>query len=164
MLEDLGNLGDFIGGLAVVVTLLYLAVQLRQNTAQLRESSTLAKVQAGDIAFRSFSDWRAKIVCHADVADIYARGLRDLGALQSAERLRFHLLASELFYILFTSVRRIEALSGNDMEVAIANLNIEASLRSPGIVEWWRLNRHDYPEDFASLIDGHVRAAAPEAG
>ncbi len=46
MLEALGNLGDFIGGIAVVVTLLYLAVQVRQNTTQLRESSTLARVGA----------------------------------------------------------------------------------------------------------------------
>ena len=33
MLDVLGNLGDFIGGIAVVVTLLYLALQVRQNTA-----------------------------------------------------------------------------------------------------------------------------------
>ncbi len=39
MLEALGNLGDFIGGLAVVVTLAYLAVQIRQNTKALRTAS-----------------------------------------------------------------------------------------------------------------------------
>ena len=32
MLEDLGNLGDFLGGIAVIATLIYLAIQLRQNT------------------------------------------------------------------------------------------------------------------------------------
>jgi hypothetical protein len=37
-LEDLGNLGDFIGGLAVIVTLFYLAVQIRQNTRMLRSA------------------------------------------------------------------------------------------------------------------------------
>jgi hypothetical protein len=36
MLDVLGNLGDFIGGIAVVVTLLYLALQIRQNTATTR--------------------------------------------------------------------------------------------------------------------------------
>lgn len=39
MLEALGNLGDFIGGIAVVATLLYLAVQVRQNTVALRTAS-----------------------------------------------------------------------------------------------------------------------------
>ena len=32
MFETLGNLGDFIGGIAVVATLVYLALQIRQNT------------------------------------------------------------------------------------------------------------------------------------
>jgi hypothetical protein len=32
MLETLGNLGDFIGGIAVVITLIYLVMQVRQNT------------------------------------------------------------------------------------------------------------------------------------
>jgi hypothetical protein len=36
MLDELGNIGDFVGGLAVVVTLGYLALQIRQNTATTR--------------------------------------------------------------------------------------------------------------------------------
>lgn len=31
-LETLGNLGDFFGGIAVIATLIYLAVQIRANT------------------------------------------------------------------------------------------------------------------------------------
>ena len=42
-LEALGNIGDFVGGVAVVVTLLYLAVQIRQNTRQVRQSVELAR-------------------------------------------------------------------------------------------------------------------------
>jgi len=36
MLNELGNIGNFVGGLAVVVTLVYLALQIRQNTAATR--------------------------------------------------------------------------------------------------------------------------------
>lgn len=39
MIENLGNIGDFIGGIGVVVTLVYLAVQVRQNTRTVRLSS-----------------------------------------------------------------------------------------------------------------------------
>lgn len=31
MLEDLGHIGDFVGGIAVVITLVYLALQIRHN-------------------------------------------------------------------------------------------------------------------------------------
>ena len=39
MMENLGNIGDFIGGVGVVITLVYLATQIRQNTRALRLSS-----------------------------------------------------------------------------------------------------------------------------
>lgn len=39
ILDALGNLGDFIGGIGVVVTLIYLASQIRQNTTALRTAS-----------------------------------------------------------------------------------------------------------------------------
>ena len=44
MLDTLGNIGDFVGGIAVVATLIYLAVQIRQNTNSLRTASWQAIV------------------------------------------------------------------------------------------------------------------------
>ncbi len=38
-LTQLANLGEFIGGVAVVVTLVYLAAQVRQNTNAIKVSS-----------------------------------------------------------------------------------------------------------------------------
>ena len=39
MLEDLGNIGDFIGGIGVIVMLAYLAVQIRHNTRAARAAT-----------------------------------------------------------------------------------------------------------------------------
>jgi len=38
-IEDLANLGEALSGLGVVISLLYLAVQIRQNTRAIRSSS-----------------------------------------------------------------------------------------------------------------------------
>ena len=38
-LEDLGNIGEFVGAMAVVFSLIYLAIQIRQNTAAVRTAS-----------------------------------------------------------------------------------------------------------------------------
>ena len=43
MLEDLGNIGDFLGGIGVVVTLVYLAYQIRQNTDQIRQNTSTVR-------------------------------------------------------------------------------------------------------------------------
>ena len=45
-LEDLGNLGDFIGGIAVVASLIYLAFQIRRNTLAIQASTIESASQA----------------------------------------------------------------------------------------------------------------------
>lgn len=44
-LIELGALGEFLGSIAVLATLVYLAVQLRQNTRSLQNSEKLALAQ-----------------------------------------------------------------------------------------------------------------------
>jgi len=39
MIENLGNIGDLIGGVGVIATLIYLATQIRQNTRSHRMAS-----------------------------------------------------------------------------------------------------------------------------
>ena len=44
-METLGNLGDFVGGIAVVVTLIYLALQIRQNTQATKVASMVGVIE-----------------------------------------------------------------------------------------------------------------------
>ena len=45
-LTQLANLGEFIGGAAVLVTLIYLAAQVRQSTKAQRQTNEHAKADA----------------------------------------------------------------------------------------------------------------------
>lgn len=46
MIETLGSIGDFVGGIGVIATLIYLAIQIRQNTQQLDHNSQLVQASA----------------------------------------------------------------------------------------------------------------------
>jgi hypothetical protein len=46
LLNALGNIGDFVGGIGVVVTLIYLAVQIRQNNRQLETNTAATQASA----------------------------------------------------------------------------------------------------------------------
>jgi hypothetical protein len=46
VLEALGNIGELLGGIGVVVTLLYLAGQIRQDSRSLKASSGQSVLQA----------------------------------------------------------------------------------------------------------------------
>lgn len=45
-IQDLGDIGDLIGGIAVVATLIYLAAQVRQNTAMITAQTVQSSVDA----------------------------------------------------------------------------------------------------------------------
>jgi hypothetical protein len=43
-LEDLANFGEVIGSVAVVISVVYLAIQIRQNSTQINENSRIARL------------------------------------------------------------------------------------------------------------------------
>ena len=66
--EAIGAIGDFVGGIAVVATLAYLAIQIRRNTTSVRATSRL------EVA----SGWRAhnRSMLDPAVNRAYQQGLR----------------------------------------------------------------------------------------
>jgi len=54
-LQDLGDLGDFVGGVLLVVSLLYLAFQIRQNTIAQRVAAVQASVGAANDLSRALN-------------------------------------------------------------------------------------------------------------
>ena len=89
-IQDLGSIGELIAAIATVATLVYLALQIRQNTRALHH--------AAERAIREDANsWRANLIQHPEVAELYRKGLVDPGALDSIERLRFRMLLDALF-------------------------------------------------------------------
>ena len=46
-ITELGALGEFVGAIAVVATLIYLAIQVRQNTGMMRAQIYQARSDSG---------------------------------------------------------------------------------------------------------------------
>ena len=68
MLESLANIGEFVGGIAVLVTLVYLTIQIRSNTAAIQSASreNVAK------EYREI----ASLHLDTDVSKAFSEGLR----------------------------------------------------------------------------------------
>lgn len=89
-LQTLGAIGDLLGGIAVFVSLLYLAVQIRQNTRAIRSSSYH---QAAEQTWH----WCLTVAQNADLADILRR--RTAGeAIDATEQLRIGIADVALIY------------------------------------------------------------------
>ena len=80
-LNDLANMGQVIGAIAVVISLIYVALQIRQNTNAVR-SATAQSVH------EHFASWYHLIAADAELSRIVADGLRDYQLLSENERTR----------------------------------------------------------------------------
>ena len=146
MLEALGNLGDFIGGLAVIATLLYLATQVRQNT-QLLRANALATGSEARLSFNHL------LGTDPAAARVYQLGLEDFGSLSEAEQRQFlHLLRAG-----FGSYQHaFQQYEGGLIDEAAWHQDRTAAaglLSLPHIQAWWEHRKSAFVEKFAQAID-----------
>jgi hypothetical protein len=60
--DAIGAVGDFVGGLGVIVSLLYLATQVHHSARVTEENTREVGAAAREAIFGSFSRWRAMVV------------------------------------------------------------------------------------------------------
>ena len=79
---ELGAMGEFVGAIAVVATLIYLAIQVRQSKQATQENSRLARAAVSAQTYEIFAEHRRHIIDNADVAKIW----QDLGRAAGYDR------------------------------------------------------------------------------
>jgi hypothetical protein len=84
--DAIGPVGETIGAVAVIATLFYLAVQIRQTNRHVEESLRSLRLDSTRSTVESFSRYRA-LISQSDLADIYVRGIADYSALSDSERI-----------------------------------------------------------------------------
>ena len=151
-LDDLGNIGEIIAGLGVVVSLFYVGFQIKQNTRASRASSVLAT--------RQMSNEFHHILTRPGMAEIYIRGLSSYPDLEEGDRARFQSLMN-------TQFSYYESLYFNQLDVE--NRELTRRRRMPKYVvspssTWWKqmgsLHRPEFVEWLNNLANNNETADA----
>ena len=134
----IGAIGELIGALAVVITLIFLAVQLRHGSRSLDESNRLNRVGAVDRHNDTISRWRGRMMENEDLARIWLAATRD-EALTELETFRMNNL-----FVDFTNTQRSNFVRakavGEDGLAELAALSVAVEIRnSKRMLEAWRL-------------------------
>ena len=145
-LDQLGDLGDFLGGIAVIATLLYLAFQIRKQTEESRLSATR------ELAFE-FTKSSDLIATDPELSRIYLAGIRDFTSLTDDERIRLSLLFIRNFrtaeqQYLHVHHGKIDPIYFRSQKIAFIEL-----LAFPGVQTWWELSKELFEEGFRARIE-----------
>lgn len=96
-IQDLGAISEIVSAFAVVVSLVYLAIQIRQNTKQVEEHTRAVRAAALHASLSYALETRLSVSTSGDVASIYARGMENPESLDETELIRFRLLMASIF-------------------------------------------------------------------
>jgi len=90
--QDLGNIGQFISAIAVVISLTYLAYQVKQNTIQIDHNTKAAHSQGINSSISHTLEIRQAIFEDEEVLRIFYIGNSDPSSLSEEDRLRYRLI------------------------------------------------------------------------
>jgi hypothetical protein len=163
MLEDLGNIGDFLGGIGVVVTLVYLAYQIRQNTDQIRQNTSTVRASGAASQYAGMTSGAMLVAQDPDSRSVYRRGLEDYRGLTEDEKFHFQMVATVSLNPIQMALHlgREDALSQEASDEAIAT--VDYLLAYPGFLDWWSEVGQAYPAPFRRFMGERISHCHPPA-
>lgn len=146
----LGNYGEFVGAIAVVLTLGYLALQIRESRAETARASRQS-------AQRAVGDFNLRIASEESFYLLFCRGMFEPSKLREEEIFRFDLAAYSMFDMFETlhATWKRSGLTDQDWgkwEAIIANY-----LAQEGIQKFWSRLSHQFTVDFQDFVQNLPR-------
>lgn len=150
--DAISAISQLVGSLAVVLSVLYLAVQVHQSTR-------VARVAMQDAAATALREVTKPFMENPDLERIWRVGLEDIGALSVEERARFFHAAYQ-FLKAFETIHShyVYGLMDRQLWEGWHGL-LRHYIGAPGIASYWNLR----PELFSDRFRNFVKSLEPPA-
>ena len=148
-LEQIYFIGQTISAIAVVLSLIYVGLQIKQNTTATQTASAQAYVTADN-------EIVGLINSSPTLADVLHQGASGLSALKDGDIIRF-MAFHDLIFISFQSFH-LQWKRGT-LEDALWGTYKQSFLdllHQKGQQEWWTIRRHWFNSDFQNYVDETV--------
>jgi len=147
-LQELGGLGEFIAAIAVVISLAYLAVQVRRNTGAVRSATEQGQVDA-------HTRYLGFLVQDPELTRLLQRGASG-EPLDKDESLRLDFL----FHMVFSQIQAgyfhyREGTVSSDQWLTLTRV-ADRWLLSAAAQAWWARDKDILRDDFVQYIDTMV--------
>jgi len=144
--QILGNYGEFVGAIGVVVTLGYLSVQIRQNTKT-------GRAQARQTLLDQWSSSNWDLSRDSQLLRVYANALLHWPDLPNDEKTMFDFGMSRFLANIQNGLllRDSGMIDGSTLDVLVGYMVL--CVRTTGGARWWRDTVNAHPETRAYIND-----------
>jgi hypothetical protein len=145
-LEQIYFIGQTISAFAVVLSLIYVGLQIKQNTTATQTASAQAYVS-------SHNDNIGLINSSPNLANSLHQGANGLSALKGGELIGFMAFHDAIFISLQFSHSQWRRGMLEESLWATIQQTIVDSLKQKGQQEWWEMRRHWFNSEFQNYVD-----------
>lgn len=145
-LQDLGSLGEFVAAIATVVTLAYLALQIRQNTRALQGS-------AHETATSRRTSWLMSVAKSPELNDLMMRFFAESESLTPSEVNRAQRLVSSILLGVETSYWQWRRGNLEEEQWQPALQILRNTLARKQVRDWWALGDNPQTAEFRALVE-----------
>ena len=142
--DAIGAIGELVGGFAVIISLVYVGLQIRQSADASRAATSQAFA-------KQYCDLN-QMIANPELSAIFTRGLSGVNGLSVEEQASFASILSSISRTLESFYFQKE--KGN-LEPAlfegwiIQYLDLHAN---PGVQEYWGMRKHQFSDQFVEFI------------
>jgi hypothetical protein len=147
--EMLAAFGQLAAVFVGIPSLIYLAVQIREQTKERRQSAV-------NVLTAQWGDLTCALHDSAELSAIFLRGVQSFADLDPVAKLRFSAFLNTFlnhFEAMYFSHCDgiLTASSWGKMEQTLSDV-----IAYPGVQEWWKTRRHWHTEEFARVVDAII--------
>ena len=146
--EQIPYLAQIVASIGVIVSLIFVGLQIRQNTAALQRNEHNSTMEQWTVI-------RMAIAKHRDVAELMTSGLQGESPLDAADQLRLEQMLQENAWAAFHIWDRTQrGIFPKGTFEATGGALLDTLLRTPAGESWWRQAKViGFPPGFVSDVD-----------
>lgn len=156
-LSDWASVAEIIGAAAIVISLIYVGIQVNDSTRAVRSAT------ANDAAALTTS-WYVEVGSDAQRGGVFYDGITSFESLSPKETFQF-LMIMHAVMLPFQNAYYLSQEGTLDIEVQQSlTSGIRSVTDSPGFQHYWRIRRELFRTDFADYVDNLISTGAGGLG
>lgn len=148
-LEQVYYISQIVATVAVITSLIYVAIQIRQNTS-------VIKLNSAQNLSHELRESLALLVSDAELSDIHLRAMRDIESLAPRDKFRFYIFLNNVFRV-YESAHYQNIQGTVDLSVwsgIVGNMN--ATKLMSGYEAFWRERKNIFNKKFRDFYETEV--------
>lgn len=153
--EQLGNIGEFLGSIGVIISLIYLGFQIKNQNAE-------SRLMVINVLTQQWTELMSTVAKNEDFADIWLRGLQDYESLNPVEKVRMSSFLGQLTNVTQGLLQQYQLGRLDQVTWEAFDSRVTDVIGSPGGRSWWRTRKHWFNKPlqtyYEELLSGEIKS------